>query len=106
MKNRLREKPCADAKKNERQFADQHPTPDDHGPDIVKPGSVRRRRDKSRAGHERIFLCHTRCCTSDRARLAIARQGAMELRRLRRRKRLDLRLRQRRFQSLAVGIVH
>jgi hypothetical protein len=29
----------ADVDKNDRKFADQHPTPDDHSPDIVKPGT-------------------------------------------------------------------
>ena len=41
MKDRLRDSkaPRADVKKRDRKFADQHPTPDDHSPDIVKPGT-------------------------------------------------------------------
>ena len=41
MKDRLRDSkaPRADVKKADRKFADQHPTPDDHSPDIVKPGT-------------------------------------------------------------------
>ena len=41
MKDRLREPsaPRVDVKKTDRKFADQHPTPNDRGPDIVKPGT-------------------------------------------------------------------
>lgn len=39
MKDRLRDKPRADVRKADREFADQHPTPNDHSPDIVKPGT-------------------------------------------------------------------
>jgi hypothetical protein len=40
MKDRLRDaKARADVKQTDRKFADQHPTPDDHSPDIVKPGT-------------------------------------------------------------------
>ena len=34
-----RQGPSADTTAKDRKFADQHPTPDDHGPDIVKPGT-------------------------------------------------------------------
>jgi len=39
MRDRLHDKPKADVSKTDRRFADQHPTPNDHGPDIVKPGA-------------------------------------------------------------------
>lgn len=40
MRDRLREtRGRADVSKSERQFADQHPTPNDHSSNIVKPGT-------------------------------------------------------------------
>ena len=41
MKDRLRDPgaPKADVTKQDRKFADQHLTPNDHSPDIVKPGT-------------------------------------------------------------------
>jgi len=41
MRDRLRDPhaPNADVTKKDRQFADQHPTPNDYSPGIVKPGT-------------------------------------------------------------------
>lgn len=39
MKDRLRNEPRADVSKSHRKFADQHPAPNDHTPEIVKPGT-------------------------------------------------------------------
>ena len=41
MRDQLRDPhaPKADVTKHDRKFADQHPTPNDHSPDVVKPGT-------------------------------------------------------------------